>query len=102
MGHGRLLSDRNEVRTSKSWFLLAIQGPGSRRKSWKRSSIRSLQPNLTAQAWGFAFAVPSSNRIEDAYGLKRLPAMERFFSSTYRRFSQATAECGAAVPAAPY
>ena len=52
--------------------------PGSRQT---RSSMRSLPPSLTAPAWDFGSAAPSSNRTAAACGLPTVPRVARVFIS---------------------
>ena len=56
-------------------------GMGFRRSSQNRFSIRSLQLNPTAPAWGFASAVQSSSRMAGVYGSPAPLGRARSFSS---------------------
>jgi len=56
-------------------------GIGLPRSRWTRSSMRFLQPNLTAPAWGFASAGQSLSRMAAACGPLAPPGAAQLFSS---------------------
>src|SRR5438105_12113655 len=80
---------RRSKRTAKKfWCRSAIPVQGFLRSTRTRSSTHFLQPSPTALAWGSASAVPSLNRMEDAYGLPRTLRAVQILISPYLRKSR--------------